>query len=260
MPPKQQLKALAENINSHPLYTKTCNPQTWQYCSILCGPLWGLTFLLGLIAMRSFPPMPPSWDADRVHAHYKAYHTGTEAAAALFIFTGGFFLPWGAVISRQISRIPNVDPILPQLQLASAAAGVFSFIFSGIFLGVITFRDRGPQLTLLLSDLFWISTLIQWPTLWMQSWTFAWAVFADCSARPMFPKLVAWVNVVTPIVFACATGVHTQFHGPYAWNGVFAFWMALGFLGLEIGLDALSMLKNVREEGRVQEVVEVDSV
>lgn len=222
--------------------------RNWQYCCILSGILAALFLLLGMIACGGFPPIPPSWEAERVYEHFHAHRTGTAAGGALMVISGGLFLPWGALLSYKMRRIPSVEPVLCDLVLASTAASVFGFILPGFFLCLTVFRDYGPTLTLFLSDIFWLLIIGQWPTLWIQSWTLAWAILSDQSPEPVFSKYLGIWNVITPFVLAFAAGIHTKYHGVWAWNGALGFWCPFAFFGIQMGMEILCILKNIKRE------------
>lgn len=104
-------------------------PRNWQYLCVLCGPLCALLFGLSLIVSGNFPPIPPSWGAERVKDHYFNHELGTRAGAAIMLFSSGLWLPYGAVLSKQMQRIEKIDPILCDLQLASCAAGAVTLSY-----------------------------------------------------------------------------------------------------------------------------------
>jgi hypothetical protein len=232
---------------------KLYNSKTWQYLCVLSGNVAGVAYILSFVAIGGFPPVPSYWDADRVHEHYFKHKDGCKAAVFLLLLSGALYLPWVAVISKQMREIPNINPILSDLQLVSCAIGVWILILPGLILAVLISRDYGPELTLLLSDLFWMITCMPWTIFWMQSWTLAWAAFADRSANPKFPKIVGVINVAAPIAASFASGIHVQSLGPMARNGGLAFWTPLGVLTLEYTADTISLLWNIWNE------LEVDS-
>ena len=68
------------------------------------------------------------------------------------IFSGMFFLPYVAVISTQMRRIPDIPWVLPALQLAAGAANVFTFVIPGMVMAVAAYRkDRDPYLVELMN-------------------------------------------------------------------------------------------------------------
>lgn len=248
-------------MKSNPLFTlekkitsdswfprKLYNSKNWQYLCVLSGQLGGLAYIFSFVAIGGFPPVPSYWDADRVHEHYRKHEDGCKAGAILLILAGGFYLPWGAVISKQMRQIPKVDPILCDLQLVGWALGMWNYILPGTILAVLVSRDYGPELTLLLSDLFWMVTCISTPFLWIPNWTLAWAIFADTSADPKFPKLVGVINVAAPTAMALSTGIHMHYYGPMARNGALAFWLPLGLYSLVYATDTITLIWNIRNE------------
>ncbi|GKZ36715.1 hypothetical protein AbraIFM66950_007890 [Aspergillus brasiliensis] len=129
---------------------------------------------------------------------------------------------------------------------------------SSTFLGLATFRDYGPELTLLLSDMHWITFLMQWPPFWIQSWSMAWAILSDRSPNPAFPKSLGVVNFVAALALSSATALHLYHHGPYAWNGALTFWFGFGLYVAQVGLDLISFSRNVHGHRRMES--ELDTI
>ncbi|KAJ6118047.1 hypothetical protein N7471_013924 [Penicillium samsonianum] len=220
--------------------------KNWQYCCLLSGQLSFLCAFMVLVAAGFLPPMKPTWSAERVHEHYFSHKEGVRASVPLLLLSGGFYLPFSALLSKHLRQIPGVDPILPDLQLAAGAASIFSIMVPASFLGLITFRDYGPELTLLISDQFWLNFFLPWPTFLIQAWTVAWAAFADTSAKPVFSKTVGLINFVVPFFYLSLTGVHVQHEGPYAWSGALTFWVAAVAFGVQIGADTNCLFQRIR--------------
>lgn len=57
-----------------------------------------------------------------------AHHERINVGAALIVVSGMFYLPLSAAISAQMRRIPNLHYVVSILQIASGAAGVWTFI------------------------------------------------------------------------------------------------------------------------------------
>ncbi|KAJ5245787.1 hypothetical protein N7489_005883 [Penicillium chrysogenum] len=218
----------------------------WEYLAVICGILCALFFLIALAISGNIPPTAPWWDAKRVHDHYWAHVKGTEASSIFVMVSGALYVVYSAVLARQIRKIPETNPIIADLQLASAAASFCGFMIAAIAMGLLTFRDYGPELTQLLNDIFWMATLLSWPIFLVQMWTVAWAIFSDKSPNPVLPRSMGVVNLVTPIVFALGSGVHIHHTGPMAWNGGLVFWPSLVFFGLQINIDFWYMWKNLQ--------------
>lgn len=89
-----------------------------------------------------------------------------------------------------------------------------------------------------------------WPTFMVQNFAFAYAIIIDTRKKPLFPKELAIVNILMPIIFSLATGMHTVYSGPFAWNGVITFYL-IGFTFLvQVCTDAIFLALAAREEER----------
>ncbi|KAK5129079.1 hypothetical protein LTR08_003923 [Meristemomyces frigidus] len=220
--------------------------KNWQYACLFSGLLGFLMAFFVLVAAGFLPPLSPTLTGEQLQAHYFAHKKGMQASVPLLLISGGLYLPYAALLCKQLRQIPNIDPIIPDLQLAAAAAGVFSFMVPATFFGLTVFRDYGPELTRLISDLLWLNFFLPWPTFWIQSWTIAWAAFSDNSQNPLFPKTAALVNFCAPLTYFSFCGIQIQYTGPYAWNGALTFWLPAIAFGAQIGMDCYYMFKNIK--------------
>jgi len=126
-----------------------------QYYSSCCGAASGIFFILAFIIADFIPPTKPSWDAETTAHFYQVHLTRIRAGAAILMIAGGFYLPFAATISYQIRRIPGVPYMIHQVQLASAAAGIWTFMLPGIVLAIASYRPYRPvEITQALNDFF----------------------------------------------------------------------------------------------------------
>ncbi|KAH8660386.1 integral membrane protein [Xylariales sp. PMI_506] len=236
-----------------------------QYYCAACGAASGIMFILAFIIADFLPPPKPTWDAETIAQCcrfqtpekaavdnlkvYTDHITRIRAGGAVLMVSGGFYLPFSAAISNQIRRIPNVPYMIHQVQMASASAGIWTFMLPGVVLCITSFRpDRSPELTQALNDFFWIVALMPWPTFMVQNFAFVYAIILDQRAKPLFPKWLIPFNIIMPILFAFATGIHTQMTGPLAWNGVITFWIVGFSFVVQLIVDAVYLALSAREE------------
>jgi hypothetical protein len=86
----------------------------------------------------------------------------------------------------------------------------------------------------------------------VQNFAFAYAIIVDTREKPSFPKKLAFINILMPIIFSMASGAHTVYSGPFAWDGVITFYM-IGFTFLvQVCADALYLALAAREEGQME--------
>ncbi|KAJ5385631.1 hypothetical protein N7517_003542 [Penicillium concentricum] len=223
----------------------------WECIAITCGSLSIIFLAIAMAASGNIPPTAPWWDARRVHAHYWAHLKGTQAASVFMIVSGALYVVYSAALTRQIRKIPELDPIIADLQLASAAASFSAFMLVAVAMSLLTFRDYSPELTQLLNDFLWMAFILAWPIFWVQGWTVAWAIFSDKRPNPVLPRSVGLINLAAPIVYALGSGVHMHHTGPMAWNGGLVFWPTMVVFGFQINFDLWYMWKNLRDSSHL---------
>ncbi|KAF2493805.1 integral membrane protein [Lophium mytilinum] len=227
------------------------SPIAIQYCSAFCGFICSLMFLLGFVAADFISPIKPWWDAKHTANHYQEHTTRVRAGAAILIISGMIYLPFSAAISNQMRRLPNLHYMVHQLQLASAAAGVWTFILPGIILAATSYRpDRPVEITQAMNDFFWLCALMPFPTFMVQNFAFAYAIIVDPRKKPLFPKELAIINILVPILFTPAVGMHCTYTGPVAYNGAMGFWLPGTIFCLQLVVDAWYLFLSIREESR----------
>lgn len=193
--------------------------------------------------------MRPDWTAEETVQYYRDHRKGIQAGASLLIVSGMFFLPLTAGIFSQMRRIPNLHSAVPALQLGSGAAAIFAFMMPGVILASANFRlDRPVEITQALNELFWLTVMMPWQPLMMQSFALAYAVIADTRPKPLYPKPMAIVNIVAPIVYIPPLTVHCFTTGLLAWNSVFSFWVPSIACVIQLLVDSVYLAKAANEE------------
>ncbi|KAM0187491.1 hypothetical protein ACHAPI_011126 [Fusarium lateritium] len=220
-----------------------------QYCSAVCGAMSVTFFFISFGIAGFIPPPAPSWGAERIAEFYQTHTTRIHAGAAINMIAGGFYLPFSTAVSYQIRRIPNIPYIIHQVQLASASAGIWTFMLPGIVLAIASYRPYRPvEITYALNDFFWLVAFMPWPTFMVQNFAFAYAIVFDSRKNPLFPKELALVNILMPVLFALATAMHTVYSGPFAWNGAITFWIIGITFMIQVFMDATYLILAARRE------------
>jgi hypothetical protein len=143
--------------------------RNFQYACAACGVLCSFFFFFTFVACGFLPPPGPYWTAEETVAHYKKHLKGIHTGSALMLISGMFYLPLTACISGQMRRIPNLHYVVSAVQLASGAAGIFTFMMPAMILAAAAYRvDRPIEITQALNELFWITALMPWPTFMAQ--------------------------------------------------------------------------------------------
>jgi hypothetical protein len=197
------------------------------------GPLFMVVFLVGFWFIAGFVPPPSPHENALQIAHLYAAHTNAIRLGLLVaMIAGALSVPFQAVIAIQMRRIEGRSPVLSYTVLAMGAVNCILFTMPILIMTAAAFRPaRDPALTQLLNDLAWIPFIIAFPPAVVQNIAIAIAVLGDRAPRPVFPRWVAYFNLWAAFLFLPA-GLLTFFkHGPFAWNGLLSFWVALTMFG-----------------------------
>lgn len=213
------------------------------------GIACALLFFAGLLAGGLVPLPQPGWSAGQVASFYQGHATGVRFGSGLILLSGMFYLAYTAVMSAQMRRMKGVHPAVHYAQLASGAAAGLTFLLPGMLLAVTAFRpDRSPDLTLLLSDMSLMMLVMPWPPFMAQGFAFAFGILTDRGRPPAFPRWLAYVNIVAPIIFVPTLALPFFTSGVLAWNGLVVFWIPAVAFGIQLVANTALLLQAVGQE------------
>ena len=165
------------------------------------------------------------------------------------LLSGMFYAAYTALISAQMQRIPRVHQTVINTQLAAGAFACLTFLVPAMFFAATAFRpDRSPDSTLLLNDLSWIFLVIPWTPFMVQNFAFAFAILSDSGPTPAFPRWLAYLNIWAPIIFTPAILLPFFKSGPFAWNGIFVFWIPATVFVIQFIANTILLLKAIKAE------------
>lgn len=198
-----------------------------QRAGIWSGLIAIFLFFLGFALSGFIPPASPTWSAEAVAAHYREHAIGIRSGMALMMISAMFVPPLIAVISYQMRRIAGASPLLAYAQLSAGTMNAMFFIIPPLLFLATAYRpERSIEITWTLHETAWIMAVMPWSPAFMQNIVIAVAILIDKSPRPVFPRWLAYMNIWVAIGFIPG-GLLPFFHsGPFAWSGIFVFWLA----------------------------------
>jgi hypothetical protein len=224
---------------------------TFQRICAYSGIICLLLFFGGFVAAGFLPPLSPGMSAAEIAAHYRDHTTGIRFGAGLIFLSSMFYAWFTAVISGQMRRIPGVHATVVNAQLAAGAFGCVTFLLPALLFAVTAFRpDRSPDATLLFNDMSWIILVMPWPPFMAQYFAFSFAIFADTRPKPLFPRWLAYFNIWAELMFTPAIILPFFKSGPFAWNGIFVFWISATVFGALFIVNTVCLLKAINSEAR----------
>ncbi|ORB30335.1 hypothetical protein [Mycolicibacterium parafortuitum] len=191
-----------------------------------CGPLTLVVTFIGWLIAGVLPfPLGPSHSADEVAAFYGG---GIQVSAGFAVATIGISLvvPLIASLSHLMITGSPESRLLALVQVVSGSVTAAMLLIPMLIMAVAAFRaDRDPELTVLLNDLAWLLFITPVAPFIIQNLAIAASAIRD-PASPI-PPWVGYLNCWIAFTFSFDVLAMVFHHGPFTWNGVLIFWLAL---------------------------------
>lgn len=198
-----------------------------QKLCIWAGPLSVVCAMTGLSFTGFSWPMSSELTAQQVADLYRTHLAGIRIAGLCFLFCSAFMMMFAAAISAQLQRIEGKVTPWVFVQLMGGVMGNIPFALTGIIWTATAFRpDRPPAIMQAMNDVAMLILELPAPTAIIQFLAIAFVVLGDRSAKPVFPKWVAYLNIVASLLFlpGVAGGVFVTSKA-MDWNGFLAYSM-----------------------------------
>lgn len=217
----------------------------WSGPALITIFLVGFWFVGGLV-----PPPSPALGAEEIAHFYAENQTRIQIGLLISMIAAGLAFPWAVVIALQMRRIEDRWGPLAVTELVSGAVLCLLFVFPMFAMAAAAYRpeSRPPEITQALNDLGWLPFIGFIAPACVQVLTIGIAPFVDRRATPVFPRWVGYFNLWCVVLFA--PGILDIFFktGPFAWNGVFAFWIVLAIFGSWFLVMVPPLLSAIRQQ------------
>ncbi|WP_188109801.1 hypothetical protein [Pseudohalioglobus sediminis] len=215
-------------------------PQDTAACPSTHAPadaMAGWVCLLGIICfgigfwllMGFVPPPSPASDAPDVASRYLDNTMGVRLGTVLALLGATLILPLFAAMSAAMLRMSTRSYTLALTQLACGVIALALPIIVLMLYATLVFRpERSAEDILLLSDFAWLMLVAVAPPPALQALTIGLAVLTDKSQRPVFPRWFGFFCIWVGILFLPGMFAILFKTGPFAWDGLLAFWLPFG--------------------------------
>jgi len=173
--------------------------------------------------------------------------------ALLALFGAGVMLgPLVAVITLQMLRVEGRHPIMSFLQLVCGGVTWMFLSIPLLIMFVAAYRGgaRPPETTQTLHDLAWILFLIPIAPFIIQNLAIATAILTDERPNPIFPRWVAWANLLIGASFVPDSLLGFFRIGPFAYHGLVAFWIPTVTYGIWLNIMGYATRRAIQDEIR----------
>ncbi|MET0546132.1 MAG: hypothetical protein ABWZ40_07465 [Caulobacterales bacterium] len=215
------------------------------------GPFAATTLGIGLLMAGFVPPPAPTLSAEEIAAVYQGNALLIRLGMIISLFGIAGYAALVCVVSVQMRRIKASSLLPVYLQLGAGSIGVLTVMFPTMLFAIAAFRpEREPALTQLLNDVAWLLIIPAFPTFIAQFCGVAFGVFQDKSSVPVYPRWVGFFNLWVAVLFVPGGFAYLFQTGPFAWNGILAFWVAAGAFFLWLNVMTPMTLKAISNQKR----------
>lgn len=190
------------------------------------GPLLVVTFFVGFWVVGGYVPPPSPRESAIETARWYAHNAASIRVGLLITMASATcFLPWSIAIGAQLRRIDGPGSTLAVLNNALGAIFVLEFIFPLMIWQTAAFRPGADVLdTQRLNDQGWLWFLGVVSTGILQAVVIGVGILRDRAQVPLLPRWAGYLNIWLAMLFAPGGLVVIFKSGPFAWNGLLAWW------------------------------------
>lgn len=221
-----------------------------QRLLVWTGPMMMFLWIGAFLLIAGFiPPSDPLMSADQIVDFYSNNPTGIRLGLVVSMLGSALLVPFSIAISGQLKRI-NGARALADTQMISCALLSLEFItpIAVWMAAAYRFDDRAADITRAMHDLGWILFMTVIWSLWVQLISIGVAVLIDKKPVPTFPRWIAFLNFWLAIIIIPAGTVLFFKNGPFAWDGIFGFYLPLaGYVAWFICMT-WAMLRNLSKQ------------
>lgn len=194
-----------------------------------CGLIFLITYLLGLWVFSGFVPAHlPLASATDISQIYQANTNWIRLGMVFIMFAAAFYLPWTVTLSAFVKKMEGESNFLSHCQLIGGLASSMFFVLPALFWQVAAFRmERNPDIILMLNDVGWILTVSPVPPFLVQFIPIGFAILVDKNNPSLLPRWMGYVTLWACVLYSPAVLLYFFKTGPFAWNGLFSFWIPL---------------------------------
>ncbi len=198
-----------------------------------CGLLYVFLVVVGWILIAGFFPLHlPAATAAEIAPFFQNDHVRISAGMIVVMFAALAAIPYSAVIGHYIAKIEGGPSVLTYMLLLGGAGLMVLTFYPAIWWLVAAFRpDRPVDLIYLMNDMSWLQFIGGVSMYDAMPLAMIIAAFYDKSPNPVFPRWFGFYNLWTMVVVFPDMLLFFFHTGPFAWNGLFGFWLPLSGFG-----------------------------
>lgn len=203
-----------------------------------------LMFMAMWPAWHILPPPSPSLPLAEWASHFHDNTVGVFVGAAMMMAGSSLFLVFGGGLCACLKRMEGKNCPLTYGMMMFFPFGFFPLFAMLVFLVEAAFRPgMNPEIIGMLADLGLFMLAIPGLVALIQFVIIGVIILRDVNAEPIFPRWTAYINIWVGILSIPGCIVPFFKSGPFAWNGIIAFWIPAIAFGILINVLFFAMTK-----------------
>lgn len=227
---------------------------TWSAVVVVLGLLVAQGFL-----MHFLPAPRPTLSAEELRQHFIDRRWQIQVGSVVQIIAWSFWATWGMVITTFMRKMERGYPFLTYASIGLVGGGYVFFVFIPMTWAVCAYRanEMAPQIIQFANDWVWFDWLFTWPPFAIWFFVVAAAIFKDHNVPTIYPRWVGYFNLWCGFLIFPAALIVFWKDGPFAYNGVLAFWFPVVIFFGEIVVMVVMSLKVINQQAaRLQAAAE----
>jgi len=214
-------------------------------------------FFVGFWPIAGFiPPPAPKLTGEQLEQLFTGHAARIRIGMIVALFAAALLASWSAGITAQMLRMRRRVGALAYTNLAVGALFVLEFIISLIIWQSMTYRPRDAQVLLAMNDTAWFLFVCITSTPMLQTVAIGTAIFLDTRddrPDPVFPRWAGYLNYWVAVLFTPGTIAVFFKDGPFAWNGLFTWYLPLAVFAIWMVIMSVLLLKAINAEDAAPE-------
>jgi len=142
------------------------------------------------------------------------------------MFAAVMYMPFAITIAIELKEVEGGVGMLTMWQMMGGVCTALLTFYPAMWWLLAAFRpDRSPELIQLVSDAGWLQFIGGLTIFLPCQITVAIAAFMDKREQPAFPRWLGYVSIWACILFLPGQLIFFFYTGPFAWDGVIAFYL-----------------------------------
>jgi hypothetical protein len=200
-----------------------------QMFGLASGIVFFIMFFAACWPMAGFiPPPSPTLSGEELWTLYGDRLFWIKLAMPVGLIGSVLLIPWSTVLAIQVARLEKGIPFWAITIVGAGAANAVAFYLPFIFWAGAFYRpDRAPDLLLLINDMTWLEFIMVFPPVFLQMCSVGIAGLSYTGEKQVFPRWYYFLCLWAALLLIPGGFAVLFFDGPFAWNGILAWWTPL---------------------------------